>query len=76
MFKIVNTLMSLLESLSPSKADHRRLEDIISSQAHLQCQTELSAEEKLAVEILMKRNEQILIKHIQKMMEEDNANKS
>ena len=76
MYKLVNSLMEILSNLSISKKDSEVLNGIVSSQASLQIKVELSAEEKLAVDILMKRNERILISHLQKMMEEANADKS
>lgn len=66
----------MLTSLKPTKEDQQMLDSIVESQASLQSHTELSPEEQLAVSILMKRNEKILIAHLQKMVEEANANKS
>lgn len=76
MYRIVNTIMNFLGSLNISRHDQEKINKMVQAQQKLESQQELTPEEQFAVDILMKRNEKMLIEHLQKMMEEQHANKS
>lgn len=76
MYRIVNTIMNFLGSLNISRHDQEKINKMVQAQQKLESEQELTPEEQLAVNILMKRNEKMLIEHLQKMMEEQHADKS
>lgn len=73
MYSIVNTILSTLNTIRISVSDKLKLENIINTQATLESKNGLTPEENLAIEILMRKNEKILIEHIRTMVDKENA---
>lgn len=72
--EVVNRIQALLNIVDWSKTARSKFNQIINSQLELETTVPVTPEEELVIKLMIKQNEKILLEHIRKTLEGQDAN--